>query len=158
MTWNAARGRPVPLAFAVPAVLALLGARPAAASLGDGLVSIQADQLRMDGTLRTSVMPEYVVHEIQSPTGTLVRELASPAGTVFGVSWDGPFLPDLRRLLGTSFAAYVTASGAARHGRGPLLLHLPGLVFESTGHPRGFRGRAYIPELVPQGVPAEAIR
>jgi Protein of unknown function (DUF2844) len=158
MTSNAARGRPIPLVFALLAVVALLGARRAAAALGEDVVSIQADQLRMEGTLRTSVLPGYVAHEIQTPTGTLVRELASPAGAVFGVSWEGPFLPNLRRLLGSSFDAYATAARAARRGRGPLLLHLPGLVFESSGHPRGFRGRAYIPELVPEGVLAEAIR
>ena len=153
-----ARGRRIPLALALRAVALLLAPRPAVAALGDDVVSIQADQLRMDGTLRTSVMAGYAVHEIQAPTGTLVRELASPAGTVFGVSWEGPFLPDFRRLLGTSFDAYSKAVRTARRSRGPLLLHLPGLVFESSGHPRGFRGRAYIPELMPEGVSAEAIR
>jgi uncharacterized protein DUF2844 len=158
MTSNTARRRPIPRVFALLAVAAVVGARPAAAALGDDVASVRADQLRIEGTLRTSAMPGYVVHEIQAPTGTLVRELASPAGAVFGVSWEGPFLPDLRRLLGSSFDAYATAARAARHGRGPLLLRLPGLVFESSGHPRGFRGRAYIPELVPEGVAAEAIR
>jgi hypothetical protein len=158
VTSNPERGRPIPLAVAFLATVAFLAGRPAAAALGDDLVSVQADQLRMDGTLRTSVMPGYLVHEIQASTGTLVRELSTPAGTVFGVSWEGPFLPDLRGLLGSSFEAYAQAARAARHGRGPLQLHMKGLVFESAGHPRGFRGRAYIPELVPEGVPAEAIR
>ena len=155
---NPARGRLNPLALSLLAVLVLLAARPADAALGEDVVSVQADQLRMEGTLRTTAMSGYLVHEIQAPTGTVVRELSSPAGTVFGVSWEGPFLPDLRRLLGSSFAAYAQAARTARHGRGPLQIHLAGLVVESSGHPRGFRGRAYVPDLVPEGVAAEAIR
>jgi hypothetical protein len=149
---------PRPLAIALVIVALLYAVPPAGAALGDNLVSIQGDQLHMNGTLRTVAMPGYLQHEIQTPTGTVVRELSSPAGTVFGVAWEGPFLPDLRQLLGASYDSYVQAARKKRLGRGPLLLHLPDLVFESAGHPRGFRGRAYVPRLLPDGVPAGGIR
>jgi hypothetical protein len=77
---------------------------------------------------------------------------------VFGVSWEGPFLPDLHLVLGASYASFVEAARVKRRGRGPLLIQLPDLVLESAGHPRGFHGRAYVPELLPVGVTAEAVR
>lgn len=158
MTTSRERSGVTPLVLGLLAVAFLSGARPAGAALGDNLVSIQGDQLHLKGTLRTVAMPGYLQHEIQTPTGTVVKELSSPGGSVFGVSWEGPFLPDLQRILGASYDSYVQAARKKRLGRGPLLIQLPELVFESSGHPRSFRGRAYIPRLVPEGVPADRIR
>jgi len=139
--------------------LSLAGAaRPASAALGETLASIPVDQQRLQGTLRTTAMPGYLLHEIATPTGTVVRQFTSPGGMVFGVSWEGPFLPDFHVVLGASYSSYVEAARVKRHGRGPLLIQLPDLVFESAGHQRGFRGRAYLPELLPDGVTAEAVR
>jgi hypothetical protein len=39
-----------------------------------------------------------------------------------------------------------------------VLINEPGLTVQISGHPRSFTGRAYIPEMLPQGVPAEDIR
>jgi hypothetical protein len=146
------------LALALLAVTFLSAAPPAGAALGDSLASIESDQLHMKGTLRTVAMPGYLRHEIQTPTGTVVREFSSPTGTIFGVSWEGPFLPDLHQLLGASYDSYIQATRKKPLGRGPLLVHLPELVFESAGHPRSFHGRAYIPRLLPENVPADGIR
>jgi len=158
LTTNRQAGGRTALVLALWTVALLSAPRPARAALGDGLPSIQGDQVHMQGSLRTAAMPGYLRHEIQIPTGTVVREFSSPAGSVFGVSWEGPFLPDLHRILGASYDSYVLAARTKRRGRGPLLLHLPDLVFESAGHPRGFHGRAYLPKLLPEGVPAEAVR
>ena len=158
MTTNRERIGQTPLALALLAVVSLTSAPPAGAALGDDVLSVQADQLHMNGTLHTLEMPGCLRHEIQTPTGTVVREFSSPAGTIFGVSWEGPFLPDLRQLLGASYDSYVQAARKRRLGRGPLILHLPELVFESTGHPRGFHGRAYVPRLLPEGVAIDGIR
>jgi hypothetical protein len=140
----------------LPAILA--AAPPAGAALGESLTSVRSDAVQLGGSLSTTAMAGYVAQEIQAPTGTVVREFTSPSGSVFGVSWNGPFLPDLRRILGPSYESYAQAARSHRRGRGPLLIHLPDLVFESAGHPRGFHGRAYIPSLLPEGVPAEAVR
>ncbi|MGA8438271.1 MAG: DUF2844 domain-containing protein [Candidatus Sulfotelmatobacter sp.] len=134
---------------------------PAWAALGGDFASVQADQVHMQGSLRTTVATSYSVHEIQSPAGTVVREYVSSAGKVFAIAWQGQWPPDMRQLLGNYFEQYVQAAKAqssARMGRRPLEIEQPGLVVQMGGHPRSFRGRAYVPELLPSGVAAEAIQ
>jgi hypothetical protein len=141
------------------AIVALSGvAQPAQGALGQGTSSIGSDQARLGGAVQTTAAATHTVHEIAAATGTVVREYASPGGVVFAVSWQGPFLPDLKQLMGSYYDRYLEAARARRRGRGPLLLSLPGLVVESAGHPRGFRGRAYVPELLPDGVQLESLR
>jgi hypothetical protein len=60
------------------AALFLSAPRPARAALGDQVLSIAGDQLHLKGTLRVVAMPGYLRHEIQVPTGTVVREFSSP--------------------------------------------------------------------------------
>lgn len=140
----------------------LMMALPAFAALGEDAISVQADQAHMQGSLRTTQAEAYTVHEIQAPTGTVVREYVSPAtGKVFGVVWQGPWPPDMRQILGSYFAQYQQAAGtrASIHaGRKPLAIEQPGLVMHSGGHMRSFAGQAYLPESLPPGVRAEAIR
>ena len=140
----------------------LVSAFPAWAALGGDVASVQADQLHMQGSLRTTTTASYTVHEIKSATGIVVREyVSSSSGKVFGVAWQGPWPPDMRQLLGNYFEQYVQAAkaqNAARPGRRPLMIEQAGLVVEVGGHPRGFTGRAYVPEMLPAGVQAEEIR
>jgi hypothetical protein len=134
---------------------------PLLASLGGDTTSVQADQEKMQGSRLTTSNDSFTVHEIQASTGIAVKEYVSPAGKVFAVTWHGPAHPDLRQLLGTYFDQYsqeVQAQRANRHGHGPLLIQLPGLVVQSTGHPRSFLGRAYVPQMLPAGVRAEDLR
>lgn len=138
------------LALGLPAV--------AFAALGGDESSIQADQAQLHASLRTTQTAAYTVHELQAPTGHVVREYLSPSGTVFGVTWQGPTKPDLRQLLGSHFDELKQATPAARVRRGPVVIRQNGLVFEMGGHVRAFAGRAYIPELVPAGVQADTIR
>jgi uncharacterized protein DUF2844 len=134
---------------------------PAWAALGGDIASVQADQVHMQGTRRVTTAAAYTVHEIQGASGTGVREYVSPDGKVFAVAWQGPYLPDMRQLLGSSFEQYAQAAKAQRSTRmrrGPRLIEEPGLTVEMSGHPRSFSGRAYIPGMLPPGVPAEDIR
>jgi hypothetical protein len=134
---------------------------PARASLGGDVTSVQADQAKMQGSLRTSSSNSYTVHEIQSSTGVAVKEYVSPTGKVFAVTWQGPFHPDLRQLLGTYFDQFVQAEQAQRaqrRGRGPVLIKQPGLVVQVSGHMRAFLGKAYVPQMLPVGIHAEDIR
>ena len=134
---------------------------PARASLGKDVASVEADRAEMQGSRRLVENASYAVHELQAPTGTTVREYVSPDGRVFAVAWQGPFIPNLRQLLGTYFVAFSQAAQAQkgqRPGHGPLLVELPGLVVESGGHMRAFHGRAYIPEWVPASAAEEGIR
>jgi hypothetical protein len=135
---------------------------PALASLGGDVTTVQADQTRMKGTLRNTPTNAYTMHEIKAPTGTVVREYVSPAGKIFAIVWQGPFLPDLRQLLGSYFEQFSQSAQNLKSKRprirGPLMIREPGLVVQTGGHMRAYFGKAYIPELVPQGVHIEEIQ
>ena len=103
----------------------------------------------------------YSVTETTLASGTVVREYVSAAGTVFGIAWNGPRMPDLATLLGTYFTQFDNSRAALRTanpGRGPLDLELPGLVVRSGGHMGAFSGQAYLPQSLPAGVSAADIR
>ena len=134
---------------------------PVYAALGGDASSVTEDVVHLQGSLLSIRAPNYTVHEIHAATGTVVREYVSPSGTVFAVAWQGPWLPDMRHLLGNYFDQYVEAlqgQRSVRFGRRPIHVELPGLVVQLSGHPRSFAGRAYVPERLPQGVQAEDIR
>jgi hypothetical protein len=139
-------------------LILLTPAFSARAALGGSEATVQADQVQIKATLGTLRSEKFTVHELQVPSGTTVREYVSPTGTVFGVAWEGPSMPDLRQLLGAYFDMYVAATAARRTRGSPVLIELPGLVVQSSGHMRAFAGKAYIPAGLPQGVAAEAIR
>jgi len=134
---------------------------PAFAGLGEAASSVQADQAHMQGSLRTTQTEAYTVQEIKAATGTVVREYVSTSGKVFAVAWQGPWPPDMRQILAGYFEQYQKAAQTqanSRAGRRPLLIEQPGFIVQSGGHMRSFAGRAYIPEMLPQGVSAEEIR
>ncbi len=112
----------------------------------------------MQATLRSTQNQAYAVHELRAPSGDLVREYVSPEGKVFGVAWQGSFRPDFQQLLGTYFQAFAEAGKTHRRGAGPLVIEQPGMVLYSGGHMRAFFGKAYVPDMLPKGVTADAIR
>ena len=122
------------------------------AALGQTVDSVASDQQRMEGRMRTTVLQSYTVHEISRDDGTVVNEYVSPAGKVFGVAWQGPTMPNLEQLLGAYFPQFQSASRAAVHRRASIVVRSGDLVIESGGHPRSFRGRAYVGALVPANV------
>jgi Protein of unknown function (DUF2844) len=144
------------------ALLSLGFAPTAHAALGGNVTTVQADRINMKGALvRVTSTERFTVHEMQSAAGTTVREYVSPAGTVFGVAWEGPVTPDLQQLLGNYFDQYQRAAQTARatrRGRGPLVIRESGLVLQRSGHQRSFVGRAYDPRLLPSGVTEEAVQ
>lgn len=125
---------------------------PTMAALGGSEASIVTDQVHMKATRRIVSAAQYSVHEIQLVSGTLVREYISDQGQVFAVTWQGPFMPDLRQVLGSHFDDYKAAAKSKRARRGALDVQQPGLVVHSGGHMRAFFGHAYIPQLLPEGV------
>jgi hypothetical protein len=130
------------------------------AVLGEDASSVQADQAHINAGLRVTQKPAYMLHELRSSTGMVVREFASSGGKVFAVAWQGPWHPDLKQLLGSHFEEFEQAAEAQkRRGvHGPLLIQQSGLVVELDGHMRGFSGRAYLPDQVPAGVREEDLR
>jgi hypothetical protein len=133
---------------------------PAMASLGGNVSSIQADTAHMGANVSQSGGGDYQVHQLQSPTGTVVNEYLSSSGTVFAVTWHGPFLPDMRQILGSYFQQYSAAlsSQPRQYGHHPLNIQQPGLVVQTSGHMRAHWGRVYVPALLPEGVSVEQLQ
>jgi hypothetical protein len=132
------------------------------AALGGRVTSVDADRIRVEGALMRIVQNDtYALHEIRSASGTMIREYVNPTGMVFAVAWDGPWLPDLRQVLGDHFDRYqavMQSRQRSRTGRGAVLIDDPGLVVQMSGHPRAFKGRAYLPALLPAGLQLDSIR
>jgi hypothetical protein len=149
------------LSAIILAAITFVAAVPAFAGLGEDGSSVDADQARMQATRRTTSTTAYTLHEIQAPTGIVVREYVSPAGKVFGVAWHGPWPPNMRQILANYFAEFQQAAQLQTNthpGRRPFVIERPELVIHSAGHLRSFGGNAYIPELIPAGVSPEAIQ
>jgi len=141
------------------ALVTVVSSTPAQAALGGDVSSVQKDRARCKASLQLSPAAHHSVHELKAPTGTVIREYVTTDGRVFGVTWQGPWRPDLRQLLGPYFADFQQAAKAKRTGRnGPLSSRSSRLVIEMGGHPRAFRGRAYVPDLVPADVPEDEIQ
>lgn len=92
-------------------------------------------------------------------TGTEVHEYVNANGRVFAVSWQGPFKPDLRDVLGTHFQGMVDHARKQPGGaRSHMRLERDDLVIYSGGRPGAFEGRAWIPALLPAGFDTGAIK
>lgn len=131
--------------------LTLAAATPAFATLGGGVASVEADRARLEGKVQVTTVAGVTVHEITTAAGTRVREYLTSDGAVFAFTWRGPFIPDLRQLLGTYYEQYAHAAKEAHPvGKRHLSVQLPGLVVESGGHMRAFAGRAWDPALLPK--------
>ena len=130
------------------------------ASLGGDARSVQADTAHMGATLNQSTAGKYQIHELQSPAGTVVTEYLSSSGTVFAVTWHGPFMPDMQQILGSYFQQYSSAlsSQSRQYGHHPLNIKQQGLVVQTSGHMRAHWGRVYVPALLPEGVTEEQLQ
>jgi len=132
---------------------------PASAGLGGDAASVQADQQYMNASQKITVnTAAYTVYELQTATGTVVREYVSSSDTVFAIVWQGPSLPDLRQVLGSYFTQYTEAAQTQHADHGHLVVQQPELMVESSGRMRAFWGRAYLPGFLPQGVVVSEIQ
>ena len=157
------RSRTAAHAVALLAFLAMALVLPlqASAALGGNLASVGEDQKQLHCVKRsTLVSGGYTAYELETELGTVIREYVSQAGTVFGVTWSGPNLPNMRQILGNYYDRFEQVASSRRqlHLRGPLAVEDPGLVVYSGGHMRAYSGKAYLPQALPQGLQPEAIR
>jgi hypothetical protein len=143
--------------LAATAIL-LLRATPSWAVLGEPVSSVVSDQQRLHGELHSTQAQGFSVHEITTVDGTVVRQYTSPAGLVFGVSWRGPFVPDLAQLLGSYFEDFSRAVRSAVRRRGPLAVRTGRLVVETGGHMRDLNGLVYLRDALPPTVSEQALR
>jgi hypothetical protein len=126
--------------------------------LGERVESVQSDVQQMGARVRAVARDGYTVHELSRNDGSVVREYVSSNGTVFGLAWDTPTLPNLRQLLGKHFADFQNAVQSTPRHRGPVAIEVGTLVVESTGHLRAFHGRAYLTDLVPANLSPAVVR
>jgi hypothetical protein len=139
----------------------LLGfALPASASLGGNVNTVEADRAQMNAKVQVMPHNTYNVHRMQAPGGTEVDEYVAPDGTVFAVTWHGQFAPPMQQILGSYFQQYSEALQAQpkMYGHRPLNIQEPGLVVQTGGHMRAHYGRAYIPNMLPQGMTASQLQ
>ncbi|MGN6653655.1 DUF2844 domain-containing protein [Trinickia sp.] len=146
---------------------AALGGAPMATPSGATAVTTPAPTARVASSAMaspssgTAVSARYVVRATQLASGTTVREYIGADGTVFGIAWNGPRIPDLPTLLGTYFPQYaneVHALRATRHGRGPVAVEHSDLVVHSGGHMGSFFGQAWLPSALPAGITGADIK
>ena len=107
----------------------------------------------------TAAVADYVTRDTTLATGTHVREYVSAKGIEFAVTWQGPFLPDLKALLGKYFASMVNdANRMPKAGRSRIAMNGSEVVINSGGHMRAFEGSAWLPAQFPPGFTADDVR
>jgi hypothetical protein len=151
----AARHRFRLLAFAGSLALAA----PACAHLGGSYASVEADRARFAARLQSTAAASHAVHVLILANGGQVKEFTRADGTVFAVTWRGAARPDLRQLLGEHFQTLQDDN--ARTGlrtRRPLRVDRPDFVVRTGGHPGGFWGVAFLPQLAPAGFSTDALK
>jgi hypothetical protein len=129
---------------------------PAAAELGGDESSVLRQQVRMKATHSATAASQFTMHELRRADGSTIREYMGANGTVFAVAWDTRYKPNLKDLFGTSYPTYDAAvrEEMRRPGvRRQFGVRQPQLVVSSTSNQQQvFRGRAWVPTLVPAGL------
>jgi uncharacterized protein DUF2844 len=140
-------------AFGVAVLIVVLLPHVASATLGQPEISVQTDVAQSHAVIKSSQdRSGYRVHEIQMPSGTVMREFVAANGNVFAVTWQGPTRPDLRQALGQYFDAFASAPRSKFSDRRHVQIRQGDLVVQSGGHMRALSGRAYLLSAVPSGV------
>jgi hypothetical protein len=156
--------RPKPfIAAGLLAFCALLAQPAAHAALGQGLASAAHDgtpvaapqRLIAKAALAASAAAGAAAavqsQVVLTPQGATVTEYANAAGTIFAITWRGPFKPDLQQLLGQYFAPFQQGLPRAGLGLTAAVVHGDNIVVHSFGHMRNFYGLAWVPSLLPAG-------
>jgi hypothetical protein len=140
-------------AFGVALLIAALQPRVASATLGEPEITVQTDVQLAHASIKSSEdRTGYRVHEIQLPSGTVMREFVAPNGNVFAVAWQGPSRPDLRQVLGQYFGAFASVPRSKFSDRRHVQIQQGDVVVQSGGHMRAVSGRAYLQSAIPSGV------
>lgn len=141
-------------------LILVLAQAPAWAVLGQTEASVTTDQQRMRSEDRVQEFANYKMHELTTTNGPTVREYVTPQGTVFGVAWQGRFMPNANQLLGTYVNNLQNATPAQtqiRNRRG-ITVKTSDFVYSNFCRMQMCTGRAYVPALVPSNVSAEVVR
>jgi hypothetical protein len=135
----------------IAAVLAVAAASSWAA-LGGGVANLGNHPAASKSSRAATSGASYSILERELDSGTKVREYVDGNNVVFAVTWSGPYLPDLKELLGAHFDTMVAqAKKAAKSERGQVRVNEPEIVINSGGHMGDFEGRAWLPGKLPAG-------
>ncbi|VBF10160.1 DUF2844 domain-containing protein [Burkholderia pseudomallei] len=102
----------------------------------------------------------YTVQRDLIQNRTEVHQYIDGNGKVFAVTWSGSAKPDIQALLGSKlFSTMIRRQSASQRGsHHSLSQQNDDLVVQSQSHGRLFRGRAWIPSMLPQGTSPEVIQ
>ena len=132
----------------------------AQATLGESVNSVTSNKKSLSAVRSAEkILSKYTVYEFQYDTIT-IREFASPSGIVFGIAWIGLTHPDLTPLLGSYASEHKKALNQVKrqHGSKHVKVKAENVVVEKWGHIRKLQGRAYAPDLIPEGVSVDEIK
>jgi hypothetical protein len=153
------------MSVCVPAHAALGGRpiqTPAEATVSTAPVPVARAAVTAGGStdVAAPTVAPYSVIQTTLASGTVVREYVSRSGTVFGIAWSGPHMPNLSQLLGSYFPQFASGAQAARAAglRGAAIVDQRGLVVRSGGHMGSFVGQAWLPQALPNGVAGSDIQ
>ena len=148
--------------LALALALALLGATPAQAVLGEDVASVQADQLRLSAVRRMNRTLDAEVQVLTLADGSSIRQYLTPSGRVYAVAWNTRSKPRLDQLLGAHFADYAAGGRLAMQRRAGVhhqaVVEQGELVVESSAHLNAHVGRAWLRSLLPSAAARDAIR
>jgi hypothetical protein len=139
-------------------LMLMMASVPAWAALGDDVSSVNSDVQTLGGKHVMVAKVGYNMHQITAPDGSVVNEFVSPAGLVFGVSWNGHFMPNLQQLLGSYMTNLQQGQRTQVVRRRAVTIEGDNFVFSSVGHLRSFHGRAFVPGLVPANLTPEVVQ
>ena len=132
----------------------------AQATLGESVDSDTTNRKSLSAVRSTEkTASKYTVYESQYDTIT-IREYTSSSGIVFGIVWLGLTHPDLTPLLGSYASEHKKALSQVKRQPGSkhVKVKTENVVVEKWGHMRKLQGRAYAPDLIPEGVSIDEIK
>jgi len=136
----------------LPALAASLFSCCSWAALGGAPANLGAHAGPERSSTASTGITTYTVLQKQLDSGTTVHEFVDASGTVFAVSWSGPFLPDLKEILGDHFDAMLAQAAKGQRGqRSQLTLRRSDVVIVTAGHMGALEGRAWLPAKLPAG-------
>jgi len=139
-------------------LMLMMSGLPAWAALGGSVASVDSDVQVLGGQHKMVAKVGYNLHQIIASDGSVMNEFVSPAGVVFGVSWQGHSLPNLSQVLGTHLADLQNGQRANVVPRRAVTVQTGDFVLISIGHDRYFRGRAYLRSQVPSNLTPEVVQ
>lgn len=129
------------------------------ARLGEAESSVAATQRSLGaGKVKVRLRAGYKVHEVAAEGRTVTEYSAN--GTVFAVAWHGQLRPNLKDIFGSYYKDYdqKRAETPQLRGRQPVQVETNDVIVVQGGHPRDFRGYAYVKSLMPKDFRLEDLK